>query len=60
MLTTDQKGNIAEAAVILEATKLGIDVYRPSGEGGRYDMLFDVDDRFVRVQCKWAPPHRAS
>jgi hypothetical protein len=57
VLTTDQKGNIAEAAVTLEATRLGIDVYRPTGEGGRYDMLFDLDSRFARVQCKWAPRH---
>jgi len=33
-LTTDQKGNIAEAAIALAATKLGIDVYWPLGEGG--------------------------
>ena len=25
------------------------------GEGGRYDMLFDLGERLVRVQCKWAP-----
>ena len=50
MLTTDQKGNIAEAAIVLEAIKLGIDVYRPVGEGGRYDMLFDLGSRFMRVQ----------
>ena len=57
MLTADQKGNAAEFAVIVEATRLGIDVYRPVGEGGRYDMLFDVGARFIRVQCKWAPLH---
>ena len=57
MLTSDQKGNIAEAAVVAAAIKLGIDVYRPVGEGGRYDMIFDLDDRLVRVQCKWAPRH---
>ena len=54
VLTTDQKGNIAEAAIVLEAIKLGIDVYRPVGEGGRYDMIFEIDERLVRVQCKWA------
>ncbi len=31
-MTTDQKGNIAEAAIALAAIKLGIDVYRPVGE----------------------------
>jgi hypothetical protein len=37
MLTTDQKGAVAEIAIALIATKLGIDVYRPLHEGGRYD-----------------------
>src|SRR3954453_12226601 len=53
-LSTDQKGNIAEAAVALAATRLGIDVYRPIGEGGRYDMILHVNDRLLRVQCDWA------
>ena len=54
-LTTDQKGNIAEHAVMFCAAKLGVEVYRPVGEGGRCDMLFELGGRFVRVQCKWAP-----
>jgi hypothetical protein len=33
VLTTDQKGAIAEAAVTLAALKLGIGVYRPVAEG---------------------------
>lgn len=53
-MTTDQKGAIAELAIQLAATKLGIEVYRPVAEGGRYDMIFDLADRLVRVQCKWA------
>jgi hypothetical protein len=57
MLTTDQKGAIAEAAIAWEATKLGIEVYRPISEGGRFDMIFLVDERLVRVQCKWASRH---
>ena len=56
MFTTDQKGAIAETAIVHTATKLGIDVYRPVGEGGRYDMIFDLD-KPTRVQCKWAPLH---
>jgi PD-(D/E)XK nuclease superfamily protein len=58
MLSSDQKGNIAEAAIVAAAVKLGIDVYRPFGEGGRYDMIFEVANRLWRVQCKWAPRHR--
>jgi hypothetical protein len=53
-VTTDQKGAIAELAVQLAATKVGIDVYRPVAEGGRYDMIFDLVGDLVRVQCKWA------
>ena len=57
VLTTDQKGNIAESSIVAAAVKLGIDVYRPVGEGGRYDMIFEVDEHLIRVQCKWAPRH---
>ena len=54
-LTTDQKGNIAEAAVTLQAIRLGIEVYRPQGEGGRFDMIFVFPSgELARVQVKWA------
>lgn len=53
-MTTDQKGAIAEAAIALAAMKLGVDVYRPLGEGGRYDMILDLGAKLWRVQCKWA------
>jgi PD-(D/E)XK endonuclease len=53
-MTTDQKGAIAELAIQLAATKLGIEVYKPVAEGGRYDMIFDLESRLLRVQCKWA------
>jgi hypothetical protein len=52
-VTTDQKGAIAEACIAAAALKLGIEVYRPIAEGGRYDMIF-ATDRLRRVQCKWA------
>jgi hypothetical protein len=55
MLTSDQKGAIAETAVAHEAIKLGINVYTPVAEGGRYDMILELGSRLVRVQCKWAP-----
>ena len=54
MLTTDQKGAIAETAIAHEAVKLGFDVYRPINEGTRYDLIIDVEGRLLRVQCKWA------
>jgi PD-(D/E)XK endonuclease len=30
-------------------------VLRPMVEGRRYDLMFDIDGRLLRVQCKWAP-----
>jgi hypothetical protein len=53
-MTTNQKGAIAEAAIVLAATKLGVEVYGPRAVGGRYDLIFVLDDRLLRVQCKWA------
>jgi prevent-host-death family protein len=53
VLTSNDKGNIAEAAIALEAIKLGIDVLKPVAEHGRYDLAFDLGTRILRVQCKW-------
>jgi PD-(D/E)XK endonuclease len=54
VLTTDQKGAIAELAIAQAAIEIGIEVYAPVTSGGRYDLLFLVDGRLVRVQCKSA------
>jgi len=54
-LTTNQKGAIAEAAITKAAVELGVDVYRPAIEGGRYDLIFGIESQLLRVQCKWAP-----
>jgi hypothetical protein len=54
VLTTNQKGAIAETAIAHEAIKLGIGVYRSYGDE-RYDLVFDLRPKLVRVQCKWAP-----
>jgi prevent-host-death family protein len=54
VLTSNDKGNIAEAAITLEALKLGIEVLKPVAEHVRYDVAFDFGHRILRVQCKWA------
>ena len=55
MMSTNQKGAIAETAIAAEATRLGIEVYRPIAEGGRFDLIFAfADASLARVQCKWA------
>ena len=57
MLTSDQKGAIAETAIAHQAIKLGFDVYKPINEGTRFDLIIDVRGRLIRVQCKLAPRH---
>jgi hypothetical protein len=52
-MTTDQKGAIAETAIAAAAVKLGIGVARPLAPE-RYDFIFDLGSRLIRVQCKWA------
>jgi prevent-host-death family protein len=53
VLSTNQKGGIAETAITAAATKLGIAVFRPVVEHGRYDLAFEIGNRLFRVQCKW-------
>ena len=53
-LTTNQKGAAAEWAIIHLATRLGVEVYRPIFEGGRFDLILAPGTRLLRVQCKWA------
>ena len=50
MLTTDQKGVLAEQAVTFEALKYGLGVFQPLGDE-RYDLILDLRPRLLRVQC---------
>ncbi len=58
MLSTDQKGSIAEMMIAATAVKLGTDVYKPVNDGTRCDLIFDLGGRLRRIQCKWAARHR--
>ena len=53
MLTTNQKGLVAETAIIHECVKRGIGVARPLDDAP-YDLILDLGPRLIRVQCKWA------
>jgi prevent-host-death family protein len=53
VLSTNQKGGIAETAITAAATKLGISVLRPTVEQAGYDLAFDTGEQIFRVQCKW-------
>ena len=52
MLTSDQKGSIAEIEIAAAAIRLGVGVYEPLNDGERYDLIFDDGVRLARVQCK--------
>jgi hypothetical protein len=58
VLTTDQKGAIAELAIARAAAELGVGVFKPLTDGERYDLIFNLRPRLIRVQCKWAPLQR--
>jgi hypothetical protein len=57
VLTTDQKGAVAELAIANAAARLGVGVFKPLTDGERYDRIFDFRPKLVRVQCKWATRH---
>jgi hypothetical protein len=52
-LTTNQKGAIAEWAVIREAILHEVEVYLPVVQGGRCDLVLGFESQLIRVQCKW-------
>jgi prevent-host-death family protein len=52
--SSNHKGSVAEAKIAAAAIELGIPVLRPITEHGRYDLVFDLEPRLLRVQCKWA------
>jgi hypothetical protein len=54
VLTTDQKGAIAELAIAHTAAELGVGVFKPLTDGERYDLILRVDSTLFRVQCKLA------
>jgi PD-(D/E)XK nuclease superfamily protein len=53
VLTTDQKGAIAELAIARHAAELGIGVWS-AYTVERYDLILDLRPTLLRVQCKWA------
>jgi hypothetical protein len=53
VLTTNQKGAVAELAVTTAAIRLGVGVFRAVADE-RYDLVLDIGTRLLRVQCKTA------
>lgn len=53
-MSTDTKliGNISELAVMLYVTKLGYQVSTPYGDRARYDQIWDINGKLLKVQIK--------
>jgi PD-(D/E)XK endonuclease len=54
MAESTWKGAVAEYKIATRALELGIPVLKPVLDGLRYDLVFDLGERLLRVQCKWA------
>src|ERR1700758_2076781 len=52
-MTSNVKGAVAEQAIVLAATKLGVPVLRPVAEHGRTDLALEIGGDLFRVQVKW-------
>ena len=52
-MNSNDKGAVAEQAIVLAAMKAGIPVLRPVGEHGRIDLALDINGELLRVQVKW-------
>jgi hypothetical protein len=53
-MDTKLKGDIAEQAAVLEASKREWEVLRPVGDRNPYDLVFDVKGALAKVQIKSA------
>ena len=51
---TQQKGTLTELHCIFDLTKLGIRCLKPIDESSKYDIVADLDGKFIRIQCKTA------
>ena len=49
---TKIKGNITELEILTYITKLGYQVSVPFGDRARYDQIWDVNGKLLRVQIK--------
>ena len=54
MANPNHTGAVAEAAITLEAARAGLEVFKPLSGHSRADLLFGMDSRLYRVQCKSA------
>lgn len=53
-MSTTSKGEEALQRVILRAVQKDVQASRPVMEGGRYDLVLDIEGRLWKVQVKYA------
>lgn len=53
-MNTKQKGDIAEQTVVLEALKREWNVLQPMGDHLPYDIVFEINGSFMKIQVKSA------
>lgn len=51
---TQQKGLLTEMHCLLDFTKLGFSCLKPINEDSRYDLVVDLGNKFIKIQCKTA------
>ena len=56
MENTKYKGNVTEIETMLAFMKLGYNVLVPYGDCERYDLVVDVNGKFLKIQCKTSTP----
>lgn len=54
------KGEIAEMFVAARLMKAGFRVLFPVGENNRYDLVAERNNKFVRIQVKYADPRQGA
>jgi prevent-host-death family protein len=52
------KGNVAELKIAAALASIGLPVLSPVTEHERYDLVIELEHRFLRIQCKYAPIYR--
>lgn len=51
-MDTNQKGKITELEVLTYITKLGYSVSIPFGDKDRYDQIWDIEGKLLKIQIK--------
>ncbi len=52
MTNTKDIGDRTEAIILAELLKAGYNALLPFGDNNRYDMVVDINGKFIRIQCK--------